>query len=93
MSHLYAALAFIAFLFLLVVLAKDTDVTVSEKLNALQASVANVTALVQAQTAQIADLKSQIQAAQADKAQAESDAAALQAEIDKLNAIAPPAAQ
>jgi len=67
--------------------------TVSEKLNALQVSVTNVTVLVQAQTAQIADLKAQIQAAQADKAQAESDAAALQSEIDKLNAIAPPAAQ
>ena len=67
--------------------------TVSEKLNALQQSVANVTALVQAQSAEIANLKATIQAAASDKAQADSDAAALQAEIDKLNAIAPPAAQ
>jgi len=71
----------------------EQPMSVSEKLNALQTSVANVTALVQAQSSEIASLKATIESAQADKAQAESDDASLQAEIDKLNAIAPPSAQ
>lgn len=100
MNTLYAALAFLAFVLLLVVLAaKDTDVTVSQKLNDLSASIANVTSLVKSQSAQLADqsaqiaaLKAQIDANQAVQAQADADVASLQAQIDALNALTVPVA-
>lgn len=65
--------------------AYEESMTVREKLEALQSSVANVTALVQAQIAEIASLKAQLSTS-------DSDVQALQAQIDALNALTVPAA-
>jgi peptidoglycan hydrolase CwlO-like protein len=92
-NTLYAALAFLAFVILLAVLStKETNVTVSQKLTDLSASIANVTALVKSQSDQIAALKVQIDANQAVQAQADADVASLQAQIDALNALTVPPA-
>jgi septal ring factor EnvC (AmiA/AmiB activator) len=91
-NTLYATLAFLAFVLLLVVLAtKDAHVTVSQKLTELTTAVNNVTATVHLQNQQIADLRAQVQASQADKAQADADVATLQAQVDALNALTVPA--
>ena len=66
--------------------------TVSQKLNDLSASIANVTALVKSQSDQIAALKVQIDANKAVQAQADADVASLQAQIDALNALTVPVA-
>jgi len=68
------------------------SVTVSQKLNDLSASIANVTALVKSQSDQIAALKVQIDANKAVQAQADADVASLQAQIDALNALTVPVA-
>ncbi|CAB4130768.1 hypothetical protein UFOVP124_30 [uncultured Caudovirales phage] len=71
---------------------ESKTMSVSEKLNALTASVANVTELVKSQRAEIADLTTQIGDLTLQLATSQTDAATLQTQIDSLNALlnAPP---
>ena len=88
----FAAIGLIGLIFFAYLASLEQPMSVSEKLNLLQDSVANVTTLIKSQSAQIADLKSQIAALQSDKAQSDADAAELQTQIDALNALTVPVA-